>query len=196
MANILNSTKAAELVEASTGRPCSRQNLEKLCDRGALVDSPCIVQKKPWRLDGDLVVAEYLAKVSPHQAEAEQPRAKRERPAAVAAPPAGRAAARDEEDPEEPPKYNEERALHEREKRLLAQLERREKEGELIYKADFEIARNAVASQIMNRAEVLPRQIKQVIPHLLTEEMEKIERLIKEMLEGVANWSYEEVEKE
>ena len=91
------------------------------------------------------------------------------------------------------PNLNDERARHEREKRLIAELDRRAKEGELVYRADFVTARNAVAAQIMNRAEALPRQIKQLIPHLTVEEVEKVERLIKEMLEGVANWSYEEL---
>jgi phage terminase Nu1 subunit (DNA packaging protein) len=91
------------------------------------------------------------------------------------------------------PNLNDERARHEREKRLIAELDRRAKEGELVYRADFVTAQNAVAAQIMNRAEALPRQIKQLIPHLTVEEVEKVERLIKEMLEGVANWSYEEL---
>jgi|GEM_PF-5770934 len=97
-------------------------------------------------------------------------------------------------DDSEVPSFNDERARHEREKRLIAELERRAKEGELVYRADFVTAQNAVAAQIMNRAEALPRQIKQAIPHLLIEEVEKIERLIKEMMEGVANWSYEDLE--
>lgn len=91
------------------------------------------------------------------------------------------------------PKFNDERARHEREKRLIAELDRRAKEGELVYRADFVTAQNAVAAQLMNRAEALPRQIKQLIPHLTVEEVEKVERLIKGMLEGVANWSYEEL---
>jgi len=64
----------------------------------------------------------------------------------------------------------------------------------LVYRADFVTAQNAVAAQIMNRAEALPRQIKQAIPHLLIEEVEKIEALVKEMMEGVANWTYDKLE--
>jgi hypothetical protein len=94
------------------------------------------------------------------------------------------------------PNYNNERALHERERRLIAEMDRRVKEGELVYRSDFVTAQNAVAAQIMNRAEALPRQIKQAIPHLLIEEVEKIERLIKEMMEGVANWTYDELDAE
>lgn len=99
-------------------------------------------------------------------------------------------------DDNKPPDYTVSRARSEHEKANLLELERRTKEGELVYRADFVTAQNAVAAQIMNRAENLPRQIKQAIPHLLVEEVEKIERLIKEMMEGVANWSYAELEAE
>jgi hypothetical protein len=78
MANPINSGKGAELIETQTGRRCTRQNLDKLCERGALRGSPCILQAKPLRVDGDLLVSEYLAKVGAQQAEAQQPRAKRE----------------------------------------------------------------------------------------------------------------------
>ena len=76
----INSTKAAALIQSATGRPCSRQNLEKLCAHGGLQGSPCIVQAKPLRLDPALLVPEYLAKVGPHQSETVQPRMKRELP--------------------------------------------------------------------------------------------------------------------
>jgi hypothetical protein len=66
-------------------------------------------------------------------------------------------------------------------------------EEKLVYKEDYRVACNAVALQVVNRAEVLPRQIKQAIPHLLIEEVEKIEKLVKEMLEGVASWRYDEL---
>ena len=188
MATPLNSRNAAELIERQTGRQCSRQNLDKLCSRGALRDSVCILRKKPLQVDGDTLVAEYLSKVPTHQADAHQPAMKREAPTSTRT---VRAV-----DSDDVPDYNEERARHEREKRMLAELDRRVKEGELVYRADFVTAQNAVAAQIMNRADALPRQIKQAIPHLLIEEVEKIERLIKEMMEGVANWSYEELEED
>jgi hypothetical protein len=66
-------------------------------------------------------------------------------------------------------------------------------EEKLVYKEDYRVACNAVALQVVNRAEALPRQIKQAIPHLLIEEVEKIEKLVKEMLEGVAGWRYDEL---
>ena len=96
--------------------------------------------------------------------------------------------------PDDLPDYTISRARSEHEKANLLELERRTKEGELVYRADFVTAQNAVAAQIMNRAEALPRQIKQAIPHLSIEEVDRIERLVKEMLEAVANWSYDEME--
>ena len=76
MASAVNSTKGAELIEAQTGRRCTRQNLEKLCLRGALQGSPCVLQSKPLRLDADLLPAEYLARVGQNQSEAQQPTTK------------------------------------------------------------------------------------------------------------------------
>lgn len=77
---MITSKVAAGLIEVETGRRCTRQNLEKLCRTGALRESPCVLQRSSLRLDGATVVAEYMALVAPHQAEAIQPAAK-ERPA-------------------------------------------------------------------------------------------------------------------
>ena len=77
---ILTAGKGAKLITAQTGRPCSRQNLETLCASGALLGSPCILQAKPLRVDADLLVSEYLARVGKNQSEAQQPAAKREAP--------------------------------------------------------------------------------------------------------------------
>lgn len=90
--------------------------------------------------------------------------------------------------------YNLERALHEREKRMLAELERMQKEGELVYREDIEAAQNAVNLQILNRAEALPKQIKLDIPHLSAEEMLLIEKRIFEVFEAVANHDFAELE--
>ena len=94
------------------------------------------------------------------------------------------------------PDYNQERALHEREKRLLAELARMEKEGELVYREDIEAAQSAINLQILNRAEALPKQIKMDIPHLTIEEMTIIERRVIEVFEAVANHDFSELEGE
>ena len=139
MATPLNSRYGAELIEAQTGRRCTRQNLEKLCEKGALQGSPCILQAKPLRVDGDILVAEYLAKVSPIQAEAEQPRAKREAPAAAAERPIVPAQLPVDR-PEDLPDYTISRARSEYERANLLELERKTKEGELLRREDVEQA--------------------------------------------------------
>lgn len=192
MGSPLNSTKGAELVEASTGRRCSRQNLEKLCDRGALLGSPCILQAKPLRVDADLLVSEYLARVAPTQAEAQQPTAKRVgAPRQPAVPPHREPSVATESS--EVPSYNDERALHEREKRLIAEMDRKAKEGQLAYIEDMEMAYNAVLLQLTTKAGSLHKQIKAAIPHLTHRELEKIERMISDIFESVASNGFEEL---
>ena len=203
MANPLNSTKGAELIEAAVApRRCSRQNLEKLCERGALQGSPCILQAKPLRVDGDLLVSEYLARVGQNQSEAQQPTVKREAPKAPAAkaqPQAATLSRSQMEEPAEldengePPNFNEERAWHEREKRLTARMIRMEKAKELAYIEDQDMAYNAVLLQLTTRAQSLHKQIKAAIPHLTHRELEKIERMISDVFESVASSAFEEL---
>ena len=198
MASPINSTKGAELIEAAvTPRRCSRQNLEKLCERGALQGSSCILQAKPLRVDADLLVAEYLARVGQNQSEAQQPTAKREQPAgspaATAAPPRRAPEESQPLDPAEVPNFNDERALHEREKRLIAEMDRKVKAGQLAYIEDMEMAYNAVLLQLTTKAGSLHKQIKAAIPHLTHRELEKIERMISDIFESVATSAFEEL---
>jgi hypothetical protein len=198
MATPINSTKGAELIEAAVApRRCSRQNLEKLCERGALQGSPCILQAKPLRVDADLLVAEYLARVGQNQSEAQQPTTKREAiaaPAAKSPPPRSQPAQPVEPaEPGEVPSFNDERALHEREKRLIAEMDRKVKAGQLAYIEDMEMAYNAVLLQLTTKAVSLHKQIKAAIPHLTHRELEKIERMIADVFESVAGSAFEEL---
>jgi hypothetical protein len=61
----INSTAGADLIRTTTGRACTRQNLEKMCKAGRLPRS--CVSLKPIRLDPDRLVGEYLANVDPRQ---------------------------------------------------------------------------------------------------------------------------------
>jgi hypothetical protein len=97
-------------------------------------------------------------------------------------------------DPTEVPNFNDERAWHEREKRLLAELERRKKTGELVYRADVEQAQMAVALTLKNQLEALPKQIKQQLPHLTIVDEEMIERLVAKVLTAVADWRMDQEE--
>ena len=197
MASPLNSRQGAELIEAQTGRRCTRQNLDTLCKEGGLQGSPCILQVKPLRVDADVLVSEYLARVGQNQSEAQQPTTKRQAPAApaVKSPPPRRQPVEPSEPPPpgEVPSYNDERALHEREKRLIAEMDRKVKAGQLAYIEDMEMAYNAVLLQLTTKAGSLHKQIKAAIPHLTHRELEKIERMISDIFESVASDPFEEL---
>jgi hypothetical protein len=189
MPNQLNSTKGAELIEAQTGRRCTRQNLEKLCERGALQGSPCILQAKPLRVDGDLLVSEYLARVAPHQAEAQQPAAKRERPAppdAAPAPARRQPAQLPIDAPEDLPDYTISRARSEYEKANLLELQRKTQEGLLLRREDVELAWGGAVNITRTRLLGVPSTAKQRIPHLEIEEVELLTALIREALDELA----------
>lgn len=186
MGNPLNAAKGAELIEAQTGRRCTRQNLDKLCERGALRGSRCVLQAKPLRVDADLLVAEYLSKVAPHQAEAQQPTAKRQAPTrsvvdqAPASVPVRRRA------DVELPEYNESRARSEFERANLLELERQQKEGLLLRREDVEQAWAAAVNITRTKLLGIPSVAKQRIPHLELEEVELLTSLIREALEELA----------
>ena len=186
---ILTSGKGAQLIESQTGRPCSRQNLEKLCERGALQGSPCVVQSKPLRVDGELLVSEYLARVAPHQAEAEQPTAKRERPAPaadVAEQPPRKPAQLPADAPENLPDYTISRARSEYEKANLLELQRKMQEGLLLRREDVEQAWSQAVNITRTRLLGVPSTAKQRIPHLEIEEVELLTMLIREALDELA----------
>ena len=189
MTSAVNSQRGAELIEAAVApRQCSRQNLEKLCDKGALKGSPCVLQAKPLRVDADILVSEYLARVGQGQSEAQQPTAKRQQAA-----PRKRPAEPSPITTGDVPSFNDERALHEREKRLIAEMDRKTKEGQLAYIDDMEMAYNAVLLQLTTRAGSLHKQIKAAIPHLTHRELEKIERMVSDVFESVAATAFEEL---
>ena len=95
--------------------------------------------------------------------------------------------------PGEVPNFNDERALHEREKRLIAEMDRKVKAGQLAYIEDMEMAYNAVLLQLTTKAGSLHKQIKAAIPHLTHRELEKIERMISDIFESVATSAFEEL---
>lgn len=194
MATPINSRKGAELIAAQTRRPCSRQNLEKLCDKGALQGSACILRGRPLLVDADTLMAEYLAKVSPSQINAVQPNA-RPRPPAPDSP----SPTRQPEPPpppppsrpEEIPEYNDSRARTEYEKANLLELDRKAKEGLLLYREDVERAQATALNISKTRLLGVPSTAKQRIPHLALEEVEILTTLIREALDELASWEVE-----
>jgi hypothetical protein len=95
--------------------------------------------------------------------------------------------------PGEVPNFNDERALHEREKRLIAEMDRKVKAKQLVYIEDMEMAYNAVLLQLTTKAGSLHKQIKAAIPHLTHRELEKIERMVSDVFESVASDPFEEL---
>jgi hypothetical protein len=122
------------------------------------------------------------------QSEAQQPTAKREQPA-----PRRPLDSPADADPTEVPNFNDERALHEREKRLIAEMDRKVKAGQLAYIEDMEMAYNAVLLQLTTKAGSLHKQIKAAIPHLTHRELEKIERMVSDIFESVASSAFEDL---
>ena len=90
--------------------------------------------------------------------------------------------------------YYEERALHEREKRLLAELARLEKEGVLVYREDFEAAQAAVLTNLILEASSLSRRIRTDIPHLTQEDVDKIQARIDDVFNKVSTMTFEELD--
>jgi hypothetical protein len=89
--------------------------------------------------------------------------------------------------------FYKERALHEREKRLIARMDRMVKAKELAYRADMEIAYNAVLLQLTTLASSAHKRIKAMIPHLTHQELSEIERIISEIFESVSSNEFEEL---
>jgi hypothetical protein len=172
---MINSTAAAELIRNATGRKCTRQNLEKLCRAGRLPRS-CVSQT-PIRLDPDHLVDEYVANVDARQvgARSAPSAAPRERHVPAAAPPDGT------------PDYNESRARAEYEKANLLELERKQKEGELLErKATLEGWANMITIA-KTKFTAVPSRAKSMIPHLTVEDVQTLTRLVDEALTEVCN---------
>jgi phage terminase Nu1 subunit (DNA packaging protein) len=194
----IRSRQGAEMIEAAVGpvRKCSRQNLDKLCREGALLGSPCIIRAKPLLLDADILLDEYLARVAPFQSEAKQPTAKREQQATKARPsrpPAPDLAdddldAKPDIDDEKVPNYSDERALHEREKRLIARMERKEKANALLPREELLQAQDAAINITRTVMLGVPSKAKQRIPHLTPDEVAVLLDLIREALQGLASF--------
>ena len=84
------------------------------------------------------------------------------------------------------PDYNEERARHEREKRMLAELARQEKERELLRRDDVIQAWAAAVAMTRTKLLGVPSVVRARIPHLEIDEVEVITQLIREALEELA----------
>jgi hypothetical protein len=189
---LLSSTKGAELIRQSTDRPCSRQNLEKLCRQGKLPKST--VSTSPVRVRGDLLVAEYQANIDLRQSGVDRPGVKGGSRPVVPDDPLTPPAQEFVPSEGESPDYNTERAWTEYEKKLKLRTEREQLEKKLVYREDVEQVQKAVALTLVNQIETLPQQIKNQVPHLTVEEQALIQKLVNQLLMNVAEWKFSEAE--
>ena len=86
----------------------------------------------------------------------------------------------------EVPNFNDERARHERERRMLAELARQEKEGELLRRDDVTTAWQNAVNLTRTKLLGVPSTAKARIPHLEHEEVEVLTLLIREALDELA----------
>lgn len=108
-------------------------------------------------------------------AERTKPKAPKSKAVAVMDPPA-----------EALPDYNESRARSEFEKANLLELQRREKEKDLLNREDVEQAWSAAVNITRTKLLGVPSTAKQRIPHLEIEEVELLTALIREALDELA----------
>jgi hypothetical protein len=178
----LNCRQAAELILQETGRSCTRQNVEQLVKKGRLKESTLAIS--PIRVDGEKLIAEYLAVVDTRQSQVKGPRPKRtqqgQRPATPAAPLVSAS-------PEKMPDYNESRARSEFEKANLLELERKTKEGLLLKREDVDRAWGDAVAIAKTKLLAVPTRARQRIPHLTLDEIEELTQLIREALQEVAD---------
>lgn len=178
---LLNSTKGAELIRESTGRSCTRQNLEKLCKLGKLPISCKSVT--PIRVNAATLVDEYLASVDQRQVSRPKPGVSHSvvDQAPQATPLIGLTP-----DDQLPP-YTESQARKMFEQANLLELERKQKEG-LLLPAD-QVKKVWDNSVTIARTKLLavPTRLRQRIPHLTLEEIAIAEELIRESLQELAD---------
>lgn len=189
----LNWSEAAAIVGKS------RQAVRDLVRRGVLTD--CVVRDgngEPIGVsDADALRAECALKVRQRaggggqEARLVAERAKRrETPLRSAAerkaprPPApSRPPQRDSDDGV--PEYNESRAKTEYEKSLLLEIERRQKEGQLVERESVLATWAQLISSAKGKLLGVPTTVRQRIPHLSAEEADLIDAVIRDALDGL-----------
>jgi len=164
---ILTAGKGADLIRTETGRSCTRQNLEKLCKQGRLPRST--VSTAPVRVDGGLLVEEYLNSIDKRQSVRDCPGAP-DSPSPPLRP------------TEDLPDYNTSRARSEFEKANLLELERKTKEALLIPAEQVQKTWANAVTIARTKLLAIPTRTRQRIPHLSLEEVAIIEELIRESL--------------
>jgi hypothetical protein len=89
-------------------------------------------------------------------------------------------------DDDKVPNFNDERALHEREKRLIARMERKKEANKLLPREEVGQAWDAAVNITRTVMLGVPSKAKQRIPHLTPDEVAVLMDLIREALSGLA----------
>lgn len=170
---LLSSGKGAELIRAKTGRSCTRQNLDKLCKQGKLPRSTASVS--PVRVRAAVLVDEYLQNIDQRQAVRDKPGVKAAEVTVL--PPVEQQLPDDEL-----PAYTISQQRKAFEQANLLELERKQKEGQLLEREDVERAWANTIGRVKSRILATASAAKQRIPHLDPEEVEILKDMLREAL--------------
>jgi hypothetical protein len=174
---LLSAGKGAELIRFATARNCTRQNLEKLCKQGKLPRSTA--STAPVRVRADLLVEEYLANVDQRQAVRDKPGVRDD----TAPPKPSQQRPVDDTLPDdELPAYTISQQRKAFEQANLLELERKQKEGQLLEREDVERAWANTIGRVKSRILATASAVKQRIPHLDPEEVEILKDMLREAL--------------
>ncbi len=163
------------MIASHQGRSYTYQALKYLIEKGRLPKSG--IRDDEGKAKGvrrDLLLEEFESTIGTRESIDRQRRERR----AITAPPASE---------DTIPNYNEERARREREVRIMAQMDRRQREGELLERAEVERAWSQSVTIAKTALLGVPSRAKERIPHLTLDEIETLTELIRSALEEVAN---------
>ena len=178
---LLSAGKGSELIRAKTGRSCTRQNLEKLCKQGKLPRSTASVS--PVRVRAAVLVNEYLSNIDQRQAVRDKPGVRDDTPRASVPPPQATELPPDDE----LPSYTISQQRKAFEQANLLELERKQKEGQLLEREDVERAWANTIGRVKSRILATASAAKQRIPHLDPEEVEILKDMLREALFELAS---------
>ena len=163
------------MIASHQGRSYSYQALKYLIEKGRLPRSA--IRDEAGKAKGvikDLLLEEFESTIGTRESIDRQRRERRQVTPALPS-------------DDEVPDYNTSRALRERQLALMAQMDRRQREGELLERADVERAWAQSVTIAKTALMGVPSRAKERIPHLTLDEIETITELIRSALEEVAN---------
>lgn len=163
------------MIASHQGRSYTYQALKYLIEKGRLPKSS--IRDEDGKAKGvykDLLLEEFESTIGTREAIDNR---RRQRMAMGLAEPS----------PDAVPIYAEERARREREVRIMAQMDRRQREGELLERSEVERAWAQSVTIAKTALMGVPSRAKERIPHLDLNEIEVLTELIRGALEEVAN---------